>query len=70
MAAATGRKRPQTGGQGNGWQRGPWLAEIERRAAIYDAEGDTREGRLVAADYLGMAALMLALTVGFWMWAV
>jgi hypothetical protein len=47
-----------------------WLAEIDRRAAIYDAEGETREGRLAAADYLGMAALTLVLTVGFGMWAV
>jgi len=47
-----------------------WLAEIERRAAVYDAQGDGGEGRLSVADYLGMAALAVVLTVVFWSWAV
>jgi hypothetical protein len=47
-----------------------WLAEVERRAAVYDAQGDSGEGRLTAADYLGMAALAVVLTLVFWSWAV
>lgn len=45
-----------------------WLAEIDRRAKIYEAIGDDAEGRMTAIDYLGIAALILSLTVGFWMW--
>lgn len=47
-----------------------WQAEIDRRAAAYDALGDRAEGRLGAADYLGMLALIVVLTVVFWTWAV
>lgn len=47
-----------------------WLAEIERRAAVYDALGEGGEGRLSALDYLGMLALTAVLTVVFWSWAV
>lgn len=47
-----------------------WLAEIERRAAIYDELGERGEGRLSAADYLGIVALVGALTLVFWTWAV
>ncbi|MCU9846767.1 hypothetical protein OEZ60_01985 [Defluviimonas sp. WL0024] len=45
-----------------------WLAEIDRRADIYEAIGDEAEGCMTAIDYLGIAALMLSLTIGFWMW--
>ncbi len=47
-----------------------WLAEIDRRAEVYEAVGDGAEGRMTAIDYLGIAALVLSLTVGFWMWVV
>lgn len=47
-----------------------WLAEIERRAAIYDRVGDSGEGRMTGADYLGLAALTLVLVAGFWNWVV
>ena len=46
-----------------------WLAEIDRRADIYDAIAEAAEGRMTAIDYLGVAALVLSLTIGFWMWA-
>lgn len=45
-----------------------WLAEIDRRAEAYEAIGDEAEGRMTAIDYLGIVALMLLLTAGFWMW--
>ncbi|WP_417210194.1 hypothetical protein [Antarctobacter sp.] len=45
-----------------------WRAEIGRRAEVYEAIGDEAEGRMTAVDYLGIAALVLSLTVGFWMW--
>lgn len=45
-----------------------WRAEIDRRAEVYEAIGNEAEGRLTAVDYLGIAALVLSLTVGFWMW--
>jgi hypothetical protein len=47
-----------------------WLAEIERRAAVYDALGDGGDGRLTGADYFGMLALAVVLTLVFWSWAV
>lgn len=47
-----------------------WLAEIDRRAAVYDTLGESGEDRLTSADYLGMAALAVVLTVVFWFWAV
>lgn len=46
-----------------------WSAEIDRRAKVYEEIGDAAGGRMTAADYLGVAALMLALVVGFWLWA-
>ncbi len=45
-----------------------WLAEIDRRADVYEAVGGGAEGRMTAIDYLGIAALILSLTIGFWMW--
>jgi len=47
-----------------------WLAEIERRAAIYDRIAEDGEGRMTAVDYLGLAALTLVLVIGFWKWVV
>ena len=47
-----------------------WVDEIERRAAAYDALGDGGEGRLSSADYLGMLALAVVLTLVLWNWAV
>lgn len=47
-----------------------WLAEIERRAEVYDKLGDGGDGRLGRADYIGMAALATVLLVVFWVWAV
>lgn len=46
-----------------------WLAEIDRRAKVYDTTAEAAEGRMTAIDYLGIAALVLSLTIGFWMWA-
>lgn len=45
-----------------------WLAEIDRRAEVYEAIGEEAEGRMTVIDYLGIAALMLFLTIGFWTW--
>jgi hypothetical protein len=45
-------------------------AEIERRAAEYDAHGEGGAGRLTWLDYLGMAALAVGLTLAFWASAV
>ncbi|WP_323779110.1 hypothetical protein [Leisingera sp.] len=45
-----------------------WLAEIDRRAAVYDQIGEGGKGRMTAIDYLGIAALTLALAAVFWMW--
>jgi hypothetical protein len=47
-----------------------WLAEIDRRAALYDSLEGREDGRLGVEDYLGMIALCLGLTVIFWAWAV
>ncbi len=47
-----------------------WLAEIDRRAALYDSSQGSDEGRLRAVDYLGMVALCVGLTWVFWTWAV
>lgn len=47
-----------------------WLAEIERRAAIYDEIAEDGTGRMTAVDYLGLAALTLLLVAGFWTWVV
>jgi hypothetical protein len=47
-----------------------WLAEIDRRATIYDNLPDGGTGRLGALDYLAMIALIGGLTVVFWTWAV
>ncbi len=49
-----------------------WARELERRIKIYDeieASGHW-QGRLTAADYLGLAALTVVLVVGFWTWGV
>lgn len=49
-----------------------WYAEIDRRAAVYDAleRSGQWEGRLTTADCLAAVALAVLLTVGFWTWAV
>ena len=47
-----------------------WLAEIERRAAVYDDLGEGGAGRLQAVDYLAIVALLGVLTLVFWTWAV
>lgn len=49
-------------------QSADWLAEIDRRAGIYDATDDEYDGRMTIADYLGLVALVFILTIGFWMW--
>lgn len=43
-----------------------WITEIDRRAKVYEATED--EGRMTAIDYLGLAGLVLVLTVGLWIW--
>lgn len=47
-----------------------WLAEIDRRAADYDTLDEGGDDRLSGADYFGMAALAIVLTVVCWIWAV
>lgn len=47
-----------------------WLAEVDRRAAVYDRLADGGPGRLRGSDYLGMAALTVLVAVIFWIWAV
>lgn len=47
-----------------------WQREIERRAKHYDDLDvrDAWEGRMSAADYLGILLLTALLVVGFWVW--
>jgi hypothetical protein len=47
-----------------------WLAEIERRAAVYDKQADGGTGRLTSSDYFGMAALTVLVSAILWMWVV
>ncbi|MBK6469012.1 MAG: hypothetical protein WAT25_05240 [Paracoccaceae bacterium] len=47
-----------------------WQVEIDRRARVYDdieAKG-AWQGRMTAADYLGLLVLVVGLVVGFWVW--
>lgn len=47
-----------------------WARELERRIKIYDQieAQDSWQGRLNAADYLGLLALTVVLVAGFWTW--
>ncbi|WP_156387165.1 MULTISPECIES: hypothetical protein [unclassified Rhizobium] len=47
-----------------------WQNELGRRARIYEdiETGHRFEGTMTVIDYAGMAALMLVLVLGFWIW--
>ncbi|WP_374371360.1 hypothetical protein [Tabrizicola sp.] len=49
-----------------------WAREVERRIEIYDQieARDSWEGRMTAADYLGLLGLTVLLVAGFWIWGV
>jgi len=68
MSGDAGRQSPPEWEEKMDRLSSDWLAEIDRRANAYDAIGDAAEGRMTAIDYLGIAALVLSLTIGFWIW--